>query len=343
MNAKDRLLCAIAGEQPDCVPLGEIVIDARAIDAFGKGYGDVVDFALGEGLGLVGTVAKFSTINTLPDGSFIDEWGCTYGPSQDFIAHPIEGPISTEDDLDRLELPDPEATHRLSNLPELVDKANNRLAINFHCRVAFMWSVFLMGMDNLLMTMALNPNFAHKLFKRVADINIRVIQRAVEAGADTISLGDDYCSNKGPMMSPAMFSEFLAPHLRRAVEAIHAGGARCIKHCDGNLWPILGDIVDAGVDCINPLETVANMDMAEVKIRYGNRVSLMGNIDCGELLCHGSIEAVQQAVVDCIDKGGRGGGLIVSSSNSIHSGVKPENYAAMIEAVHTHGTYGKRI
>ena len=339
MNGKERVLCTLAGEQPDCVPIGEMVIDRKVIDGFGKGYRDVVEFALGEGLGLVGGVTKFNTVKTFSDGTFVDEWGCTYGKSQDFIAHPIKGPISTEEDLERHEFPDPEAPHRLADLSELIRKADNRVAVNFHCRVAFMWSVFLMGMENLLMTMALNPDFAHRLFKRVADINIRIIQRAVEAGADTISLGDDYCSNKGPMMSPAMFREFLVPNLRRAVEAIHQGGARCIKHSDGNLWPILDDIVGTGVDCINPLEPVANMDMAEVKKRYGDRVCLMGNIDCGELLCHGSVEEVRQAVADCIGKGGRGGGLIVSSSNSIHSGVTPGNYAAMIEAVHAHGTY----
>jgi uroporphyrinogen decarboxylase len=81
------------------------------------------------------------------------------------------------------------------------------------------------------------------------------------------------------------------------------------------------------------------MDMAEVKQKYGDRVCIMGNIDCGELLCHSTEQEVERAVDECIQAGASGGGLIVSSSNSIHSGVKPQNYAAMIEAVHKYGKY----
>lgn len=339
MELKERVLTTFRLTEPDYVPVGEFIIDEKIIAGFGKGYRDIVDFALGEGIALVGAVAHFEKSKTYPDGTFLDEWGCLYGPSRDFIAHPIKGPIATEADLDSHQFPDPYASHKLGKLPEIVKKVQGRVAINFHCRVAFMWSVYLMGMDNLLMAMALNPEFAHRLFTRVADINIEIIKRAVKAGADTISLGDDYCSNKGPMMSPEMFREFLLPHLRRAVETIHEAGALCIKHCDGHLWPILDEMVDAGIDCINPLEPVANMDISEVKQRYGNRICMMGNIDCGELLCHGTQAEIEQAVAECIAKAGAGGGLIVSSSNSIHSGVKPENYAAMIGAVYKHGKY----
>ena len=134
-----------------------------------------------------------------------------------------------------------------------------------------------------------------------------MIRRAVRAGADTISLGDDYCSNRGPLMSPGMFREFILPHLTRAVTAIHEGGARCIKHCDGNTWALLDMMVEAGIDCINPLEPVAHMEMAEVKARYGDRVCMMGNIDCAELLCHGSEPEVEEAVRECIRDGAAGG------------------------------------
>ena len=338
-SPRERIIATLNLEQPDRVPIGELGIDKKIIEGFGKGYDDVVDFAFGEGLDLVGTMARFETVEILPDGAYIDEWGCTYRPSQDQVDHPINGPIATRADLDSYELPDPDAPLRLGGLERLVEKAKGVLAVNFHCRVAFMWSVFLMGMDNLMMAMALDPRFVHELFGRVADVNIAVIRRAIRAGADTISLGDDYCGNRGPLMSPTMFEEFILPHLTRAVAAIHEEGAKCIKHCDGNTWPLLDMMLEAGVDCINPLEPVANMDMAEVKAKYGDRVCIMGNIDCAELLCRRTEEEVEQAVRECIGKGSRGGGLIVSSSNSIHSGVKPANYAAMIRAVHEFDGY----
>ncbi|MHC4123627.1 MAG: uroporphyrinogen decarboxylase family protein [Planctomycetota bacterium] len=339
MTPKERVICALELREPDCVPVGEFIVDPRTIKAFNKGYEDVIDFALGEGLGLVGTRAYFKTIEKLPDGCYMDEWGCIYKENAEYIAHPIKAPIKTEEDFEKHQFPDPEAPHVLADLEKFVKKADNKTVVNFHHRVTFMWSVYLMGMDDLLMAMALKPDFAHRLFKKVADINIRILQRAARAGADTILVADDYCANKGPLMSPEMFREFILPHLKRAVDVVHAEGAKCIKHCDGYVWPILEDMINAGIDCINPLEPVANMDMAEVKEKYGDRICMMGNIDCSELLCHASTTEVEEAVRECIRKGAKGGGLIVSSSNSIHSGVKLENYTAMIKAVHKYGKY----
>ena len=339
MNSRSRIIAALQLQQPDRVPIGEFVIDRKVIAGFNPGYHDVVDFALAEGLDLVGAVATFNTTETRPDGTYRDEWGCTYKPAADYISHPIQGPIATPDDLARYRFPDPDAPHRLGNLEQLVAKAQGRLAVNFHCRVAFMWSVFLMGMDNLLMALALQPDFVHELFTKMADVNIQVIRRAVRAGATTISLGDDYCANKGPMMSPPMFREFILPQLQRAVDAVHEEGALCIKHCDGDTRPALAMMIQTGIDGINPLEPVAHMDVAEVKAQYGDRVCIMGNIDCAELLCHAQPEDVEQAVKECIQKGAANGGLIISSSNSIHSGVNPKNYAAMIQATKRHGSY----
>jgi uroporphyrinogen decarboxylase len=339
MTPKERVLIALERKQPDRVPVGEFVIDPKVVTGFNKGYKDVVDLAFGEGLDCVGAVANFKTVKTLPDGSYIDEWGCTYKPSADYVAHPIAGPIATSKDLDNYQFPDPIAPHRLGGLEKLVEKAKGKIAINFHSRVEFMWSVFLMGMDNLLVAMALEPDFTHRLFEKMADVNIAVIRRAIRAGANTISLGDDYCANKGPLMSPAIFREFCLPHMKRAVAAINDEGAKCIKHCDGNIWPLLDMWVEAGIDCINPLEPVANMDIAEVKAKYGKRIAIMGNIDCADLLCYGTKEQIETAVKECIRKGAPGGGLIISSSNSIHHGIPAKNYAAMISAVHKYGSY----
>ena len=339
MDSYKRIMTTLELKQPDRVPIGEFIVDKKVRNGFGKNYKDSVDLAFGEGLDLVGTVAHFATLETFSDGTFIDEWGCIYKTSNEFIAHPIKGPIEKPADLKNYQFPDPYAINRLGGLEKLVEKADGKLVINFHCRVAFMWSVFLMGMDNLLMAMILHPTFVHELFTKVTDVNIEVIRRAVRSGANTISFGDDYSGNKGPLMSPKMFREFILPHLKRAVDVVHQEGAKCIKHTDGNIWPILDMMIEAGIDCINPLEPVANMDVAKVKAKYGKQICIMGNIDCGELLCHGSKTEVEQAVKECIEKGAAGGGLIISSSNSIHSGVNPQNYSAMIQAVKKWGKY----
>ena len=136
-----------------------------------------------------------------------------------------------------------------------------------------------------------------------------------------------------------MAGEFLMPYLKAIVDRVHGLGALCIKHSDGLLWSLFDQIVATGVDGIHPIDPEAGMDMGEAKARYGHKVCLMGNIDCGPLLTNGNPDEVRQAVKECIRKGGKGGGLICMSSNSIHSGVKPENYIAMVKAIREYGKY----
>jgi len=202
-----------------------------------------------------------------------------------------------------------------------------------------MWSAFLNGMENLLANFLTAPEFAHRLLDKVLGGNIEVARKAVRAGADVIILGDDYAGTQGPFVSPVVFKEFMQPRLKRMVDAVHEAGAKVIKHSDGNLWPILDMIVDAGIDGLHPIEPIAGMDIGEVKRRYGDRICLLGNIDCSYLLCRATSAEVEAAVKACIRKASFRGGHIIGSSNSIHASVKPENYLAMIQAAKKYGEY----
>jgi uroporphyrinogen decarboxylase len=99
----------------------------------------------------------------------------------------------------------------------------------------------------------------------VNEFAVQLARRAVRAGAEIVMLGDDYAYKSGPMMSPRLYKDFLQHRLARVVQAVHDEGALCVKHSDGNLWPILDMILETGVDGINPLEPVAGMDIGEVK------------------------------------------------------------------------------
>jgi uroporphyrinogen decarboxylase len=129
------------------------------------------------------------------------------------------------------------------------------------------------------------------------------------------------------------------PNLKAMVAKIHDLGSLCFKHSDGLLWPLFDQIVATGVNGIHPIDPEAGMDMGEAKARYGHKVCLLGNVDCGPLLTWGTTDEVRQATKECLRKGGKGGGLICMSSNSIHSGVKPENYIAMVQTIHEYGKY----
>ena len=338
MNSVDRVHAALRGQEPDRVPIVESVVDERVRRALFPEAWETGAFSEAIGLDAVGAGLNYRLFDET-DTSYRDEWGVTYRKAEQALAHPVRGPIASMDDLARYEPPDPEAPWRLGAVPDLVARYRGTRAITLHHRAAFMWAAYLCGLDNLLMWFALEPELAHALLDVVLETNIASARRAIRAGVEVVILGDDYAQNTAPMMSPAHFDEFVAPRLRKMVEAIHEEGALCVKHTDGNIWEILDSILAAGPDAINPLEPVAGMDMGKVKEYCGERVCLMGNIDCGELLSHGTEAEVREAVRACIAAGGPGGGFILSSSNSIHSSVKPENYLAMVRAGQELGSY----
>ena len=339
MNSYERVMTALAVREPDRVPIVEFVISPVVVRRACPGAETQNDFEERMDLDAVCAGATFSKVEQYADGTYSDEWGVVYGPGSEVIDHPIRGPIRAKGDLLRYTPPDPDAPHRLGKLPELVKRFKGRKAIIFHQRAAFMWSAYLNGIDNLLVNFLAEPDFAHELMDTVLDTMLRIARRAIRAGADIIVLGDDYAGNKGPMFSPAVFRKFVLPRLQKMVDTVHEEGGKVVKHSDGKLWPILDDIVATAIDGLNPIEGVAGMDLGEVKKRYGARVCLIGNVDCGRLLPHGTVGEVEAAVRECIRQGAPGGGYMLASSNSIHSGVDPENYLAMIVAGRKYGAY----
>ncbi|MDO8585719.1 MAG: uroporphyrinogen decarboxylase family protein [Armatimonadota bacterium] len=341
MNSVDRVMTALRRQQPDRVPIVEFIIDERIARAIDPDARDVPDFMDRIGLDGVCCGASFSKVSESEDGTYVDEWGVTYKTDAiEFVNHPLRGPIRTLEDAKRYSPPDPDAPHRLGKLPDMVDRYKGKRAIVFFHRAAFMWSAYLMGLDMLLESLLAEPELAELVMDKVLEANIAVARRAVRAGAEVVVLGDDFAHNTAPLMSPALFDEFILHRLTKMVRAIHDEGAFCVKHTDGNIYSILDPIVASGVDAINPIEPLAGMDLRTVKRLVGDKVCIVGNIDCGHLLSNGSPEEVEAAVIRAIQDAGAGGGYILGSSNSIHSSVKPENFVAMVRTARRYGAYG---
>jgi uroporphyrinogen decarboxylase len=339
MNSVERVHTALRRGQPDRVPVLEFVVDEKVARAAVPGCRDVADCMDRLDMDGVGCGAFFERVRTEPDGTYTDEWGVSYRPGPEAVAHPLRGPIATIDDAAAYTPPDPDAPRRLEQLHGLVARYKGRRAICFHHRAAFMWSAYLLGLDHMLMNMLAEPECVELLMDKVLRCNMRIVQRAIRAGAEVIILGDDYAGNHGPMMSPDLFRRFVLPPLAKIIAMIHEEGALCIKHSDGNLYPLLDMIVSAGPDGINPIEPVAGMELKKVKQMVGDRVCVAGNIDCGQLLPHGTTEQVREAVRIAIADAAPGGGYILTSSNSIHSSCNPQNFLAMIRACHELGAY----
>jgi len=161
---------------------------------------------------------------------------------------------------------------------------------------------------------------------------------AADNGADIIGLDGDLAFNQTTLISPAQYEKFVFPYHQQITEHAHRKGVLIFKHSDGNMWPIMDGVADAGFDGFHPVQPQC-MDIAKVKERYGDRLCLLGNIDCSYLLPFGSEQEVEEIVKDTIAVAAPRGGYILCSDNTIHPGCKAENYLAMIKAVRRHGNY----
>lgn len=338
MNGYERFMAALRGEEPDRIPVWELIVNRPVINAL---YGRVgyMEFIEKEDMDGVTAAEDVRVIERLSDTEYRDEWGIVRRAMPVGTAYIVGHPIKTEADLESYTPPDPDADYRLNALKTIVDRFKGKRAIVFLCHDAFEFSHYLHGLEDLLMDYLLNPDLATRLARIVIDYKKRVVERAIDEGADVILTGDDYAWKAGPMMSPALFREFVLPYLHEIVDVARSRGVPFIKHTDGNVWSILDMIVDAGIDALHPIEPMAGMDIGQVKEKHGDRIALVGNVDCTDLLPRGTEEDVVEAVKETIAKAGVGGGYILSSSNSIHHSVKPQNYRAMVRAARDHGQY----
>jgi len=161
---------------------------------------------------------------------------------------------------------------------------------------------------------------------------------ARHGGLDGFALCADYCFNDNPFLSPDMFSEIITPYLTRLVAGQRDLGFYVIKHTDGNINPILDQLVSARPHAIHSLDPQGGVDIAEVKRLYGDQVCLIGNVNCG-LLQSGTTEEVVESCRYCIRHGMPGGGYIFSTSNCAYTGLPLERYELMWKVWHEEAIY----
>jgi len=248
-------------------------------------------------------------------------------------------PIKSEADLALWQVPDPDDPYRYEPIRRAVERFGGRRAIILQMRDVWSGVRDYMGYERALVNMIEQPDLVAAVVARCVDHYIRIIQRSAELGVNIVFSGDDIADARGPLFSPRLWQKLLLPHYRRLVAAIHDAGLYHWKHSDGNLYPFLDSIVDAGTDGIDPIDPMGGMELSVVKARYGDRVAIKGNVDQLELLAHGPAAAVVERVKACIREAGMEGGYVCSSSNSIHSGVDPQLYRVMVDAIHRYGRY----
>ncbi len=157
-------------------------------------------------------------------------------------------------------------------------------------------------------------------------------------GLDGFALCADYCFNKGPFLSPTQFGEFIAPYLARLTRGYRDLGFYVIKHTDGNIMPIIDQLVQTEPHALHSLDPQGHVDIAEVKRLYGDRVCLIGNVQCG-LMDTGTPEQIQESARYALRHGMPGGGYIFSTSNCIYTGMPLSKYEVILDVWRKEGNY----
>jgi len=179
MNGYERFMAALRREQPDRIPIWELLINEPVIKAL---HGDITleDFIEKEDLDGICVFENFKEQKRIDSNTFIDEWGITWVVEPNGVAYPAGHPIKGESDLDKLKAPDPDADYRMDNLKRAVKRFKGEKAIIFLGHEAFEFSHYLRGMDNLLMDYIERPDFVKRLAGVIASYKKRVLERAAD-------------------------------------------------------------------------------------------------------------------------------------------------------------------
>ena len=194
-------------------------------------------------------------------------------------------------------------------------------------------AIYLLGMEKMMMDLVVNEEFMVELFRRITDFYLAVNERIFEACrgmVDLLLIGDDLGTQNGLLISPEMIRRFILPHLARYADQCHAYDVKVLFHSCGSVRSVIGDLIDAGVDVLNPVQRHAQgMIPGEIKEEFGDRLAFHGGVDIQHTLPNGSAHDVRAEVRDLIDTMGTGGGYILASTHNIQDDVPIENALAM--------------
>lgn len=198
-------------------------------------------------------------------------------------------------------------------------------------------------MVGFAMRLADEPQAVLEEAQRRIDRAIGTARQLIDAGAEVVFMCADYCFNDRPFLSPEMFAKFVTPFLGQLVRAVKDAGAFAVKHTDGDIMPILDQLVGTGIDALHSLDPMAGVDIAQVRERVGPGLCLMGNVNCAYVQA-GTREQIRDSAFYCMKHGGvDSGAYVYCTSNCIFRGVPLENYLYMLDLRQRYGYPGGAV
>jgi len=259
----------------------------------------------------------------------------------DDMAWYIGGTIKTSEDLDNWQPPDPYAPGRTRTIRRLLKKYGEEIAFGTSIGGVFTDAWMMTGFDVFVKAMYTNPSFIHRLMDILTKNAVELGKIAIDEGIEFLWIADDFGDNHGPMVTPDKFRRFILPYLKRQVEILKKRGAWVFLHCDGNVNILMDDIVNTGIDAFHPCERKARMNLAVIKQKYGDKITLFGNVEASNLIPFGSYKEIDKQIRECFNIAAPGGGYIFGSDHSIHPGIPPEKARFLFNQAQKYREYSK--
>ncbi len=274
--------------------------------------------------------------------SYRDEWGVTWKTIEYHTpfgngkyTEPFGHPLADDRSLEAFSPPDPVR-------PELYAAAATTLRdfkdeywiVGVTPTTIFECAWALRGLEQLLIDMVSRPDRANRVLDFPFRYHLAITQQLVRMGVDMIWLGDDVGGQKSMLMSPAMWRTYLKPRMTELIASLRLidPKIKIAYHTDGVVYPIIPDLIEIGIDVLNPIQPLA-MDPARLKAEYGDRLCFWGSIDIQKTMPFGTPDDVRHEVLLRLQTIGRDGGLVIGPTHNLQLDTPMENFWALINTI----------
>jgi uroporphyrinogen decarboxylase len=360
MKHRDRVLMALNHEEPDRCPMQVSftpefasrlrhdlgLTDRDLHNPHGGGNTYVLERTLDEDMLLtsVGWANSYYATETYSeDGeTYTDEWGITWknvayetrfgkGHYTEMVGHPL----ADDQAIDAYQPPDP-------NRPELYAEAERAIKeykdeywiVGVTVTTIFETAWALRGYEKTLMDLALNPDFIERLFDIPFQYHLTAARKLVEMGVDMIWTGDDVGAQNKMLISPGTWRRFLKPRMAAFISTLKNINPELevAYHSDGLIYPIIPDLIEIGLDVLNPIQP-RSMDPEEVKKKFGDKLCFWGSIDEQHTLPFGTPADVEREVIARLRTLGKNGGLVIGPTHHVQLDTPLENFWAVVNTI----------
>lgn len=273
---------------------------------------------------------------------YLDEWGVTWKTieyetrfGKGKYTEPFGPPLAADQAFDTYVSPDPNRAALYIEAERVIRTYKDEYwIVGVTPTTIFETAWALRGYEQLMLDMAADPARANRVLDIPFQYHKTVTQHLVKLGVDMIWLGDDVGGQNSMLMSPKMWRKFLKPRMAELIASLRAINPeiKIAYHTDGVVYPIIPELIEIGIDVLNPIQPMA-MDPMKLKSEYGDRLCFWGSMDIQQTIPFGTPDDVRNEVITRLKTIGRGGGLLIGPTHNLQLDTPLENFWAMVDTI----------